>query len=159
MAMCGPIVLLICPSYRCGHFSIHHSCIHYSIHGHPSSCCTSVHALLPSLVGSIRLGMYPVSFRSALLRSSSPTALVMLLTLLSRQLCICRSLQAGEATSSTSEQAADFLAFGSAALAPAVQAACQEPAGDHNEPSLVFSGEKLIPLASWKGARLGPQLR
>jgi hypothetical protein len=72
--------------------------------------------------------------------------------------CICRSLQRGEASSSACDQAATFLTFASAAASPAIQAACQG-SGDPDQPGMVFSGDKMVPLASWKGASLGPEVR
>ena len=75
-----------------------------------------------------------------------------------QSLCICRSLQRGEASSSACDQAATFLNFASAAAGPAVQAACQGR-GDPDQPGMVFSGAKLVPLVSWKGASLGPDVR
>ena len=75
-----------------------------------------------------------------------------------QSLCICRSLQRGEASSSACDQAATFLNFASAAAGPAVQAACQG-SGDPDQPGMMFSGDKLVPLASWKGASLGPDVR
>ena len=73
-------------------------------------------------------------------------------------LCICRRLQRGEASSSACDQAATFLNFASAAAGPAIQAACQG-SGDPDQPRMMFSGDKLVPLASWKGASLGPDVR
>ncbi len=75
-----------------------------------------------------------------------------------QSLCIYRSLQRGEASSSACDQAATFLTFASAAASPAIQAACQG-SGDPDQPGMVFSGDKLVPLASWKGASLGHEVR
>ncbi|KAL0044796.1 hypothetical protein WJX82_009971 [Trebouxia sp. C0006] len=69
-----------------------------------------------------------------------------------------KSLQGGEASSSACDQAATFLTFASFAAGPAIQAACQG-SGDPDQPGMVFSGDKLVPLASWKGASLGPEVR
>ncbi|KAL0024884.1 hypothetical protein WJX79_010740 [Trebouxia sp. C0005] len=69
-----------------------------------------------------------------------------------------KSLQRGEASSSACDQAATFLTFASAAASPAIQAACQG-SGDPTQPGMVFSEDKLVPLASWKGASLGPEVR
>ncbi|DBB01980.1 TPA: hypothetical protein ACH3X1_000566 [Trebouxia sp. C0004] len=69
-----------------------------------------------------------------------------------------KSLRRGEASSSACDQASTFLTFASAAAGPAVQAACQG-SRDPDQPGMVFSRDKLVPLASWKGASLGPELR
>ena len=78
-----------------------------------------------------------------------------------------RSLQ--EASSSSSaEQAASFLTFAAADLAPAVAAACQHAEHameDHQDDpdaagaKLEYAGDRMIPLASWTGTGLGPMPR
>ena len=85
--------------------------------------------------------------------------------------CDARSLQGNTASSSSSssgEQAVSFLAFAAADLAPAVAAACQhaehvvrdDPADvdehDGDGFQLQYSGDRIIPLASWVGTPLGP---
>ncbi|KAL3158706.1 hypothetical protein ABBQ32_14140 [Trebouxia sp. C0010 RCD-2024] len=74
-----------------------------------------------------------------------------------------RSLQEGASSSSSVQQAASFLTFTAADLAPAVAAACQHAEhaveDDQDEPDaankLQFSGDRMIPLASWTGTGLG----
>lgn len=69
-----------------------------------------------------------------------------------------KSLQRGEASSSACDQAATFLTFASDSAAPAIRAACQG-SGDPDQPGMVFAENKLVPLASWKGASLYPAVR
>ena len=78
-----------------------------------------------------------------------------------------RSLQREASSSSSSaEQAASFLTFAAADLAPAVAAACQHAEhaveDDQDGPDaaagtkLEYDGDRMIPLASWTGTGLGP---
>ena len=69
-------------------------------------------------------------------------------------------------SSSCAEQAASFLTFTAADLAPAVAAACQHAEHAMEEDSfgaagakLEYGGDRRIPLASWAGTGLGPMTK
>lgn len=82
-----------------------------------------------------------------------------------------RSLQEDASSGSSSssvQQAASFLMFAAADLAPAVAAACQHAEhaveDDQDVPEaagskLEYVGDRMIPLASWTGTGLGPMPR